>query len=605
MPTTMAGSPPPGALKPPKTYGFRSFLSLRQKIDQDVAAMKNERVSFDPTWSEMARFTMPRRPRFTITDTNRGERRNLDIIDATATRSLGTLRAGMLSGLTSPTRLWFNLKTPYDELNEIDNVKQWLYLATNRMDSFFRSTNLYNVLPIHYGDMGLFATGATLVDRDDKDGLVFISMPIGSYWLANDRAGRVNTFYRELQKTVQQLLEEFGERDEEGNITNWENFSQMVRTCHDNSQLQTWIQCGHIIRPNPEREPDAPGAKGKKWLSAYFELGLAGGTNTYAGGNLGADQMRFLRLSGYDRFPVLVGIWGKTGEDSYGTESPGLVCIGDVRQIQVMERRSNQAIEKNVHPPMQAPASMRGQRISTLPGDVTYVDQRSNGEGFRPAYQVNLPIRDVEEKCALIRQRIQDSYYTPLFLMLSNEQMSQPITAREVQERHEEKLLQLGPVLESVCKDILDPLIDLAFDALLERGELPPPPPELRKVKLEVEYISIFAQAIKLVALGGLERLLTQLQGIVALNPEALDTVDFDEYVRKYIEMLGIPPTIQRSKEVVEGIRKGRLQMQQQQAQAQQASMMAETANKLAASPLDQDNALQRLLDDAKAGAIA
>ncbi|PWG73491.1 phage head-tail adapter protein, partial [Enterococcus hirae] len=69
------------------------------------------------------------------------------------------------------------------------------------------------------------------------------------------------------------------------------------------------------------------------------------------------------------------------------------------------------------------------------------------------------------------------------------------MTAREVQERHEEKLLMLGPVIERVQNELLDPMIDRVFSIALRGNALPPPPEELEGVDLRVEYISILAQA--------------------------------------------------------------------------------------------------------------
>jgi hypothetical protein len=50
------------------------------------------------------------------------------------------------------------------------------------------------------------------------------------------------------------------------------------------------------------------------------------------------------------------------------------------------------------------------------------------------------------------------------------------MTAREVAERHEEKLLQLGPVMERLQDELLDPLIRRAFGILWRGGYLPEPP---------------------------------------------------------------------------------------------------------------------------------
>jgi hypothetical protein len=81
------------------------------------------------------------------------------------------------------------------------------------------------------------------------------------------------------------------------------------------------------------------------------------------------------------------------------------------------------------------------------------------------------------------------------------------MTATEVAERHEEKLLMLGPVLERLHNELLDPLIDTTFSRMIEAGAVPPPPEELLGVELNVEYVSVMAQAMKLTGITSIESL--------------------------------------------------------------------------------------------------
>jgi hypothetical protein len=112
-----------------------------------------------------------------------------------------------------------------------------------------------------------------------------------------------------------------------------------------------------------------------------------------------------------------------------------------------------------------------------------------------------------------VRQRINQAFYADLFLMISNDQRRMPVTAREIAERHEEKLLMLGPVLERLHDEMLSPLIDITFAKHREAGILPPPPPELQGQDLKIEFVSTLAQAQKAVGLGSLRSLI----GTVAL----------------------------------------------------------------------------------------
>src|SRR5258708_22639753 len=108
---------------------------------------------------------------------------------------------------------------------------------------------------------------------------------------------------------------------------------------------------------------------------------------------------------------------------------------------------------------------------------------------------------DLREDMAETQQRIRRAFFEDLFLMMAQSDElrgSQPVTAREVEERHEEKLIALGPVLERTNDELLNPLVDRVYDMMDARGMFPPPPQDLHGQRLKVEYISIMAQAQKL-----------------------------------------------------------------------------------------------------------
>ena len=73
-----------------------------------------------------------------------------------------------------------------------------------------------------------------------------------------------------------------------------------------------------------------------------------------------------------------------------------------------------------------------------------------------------------------VRQRIAGAFYSDLFMMIASQPVGR-MTATEVAERHEEKLLMLGPVLERLHGEILSPLIEITFARMVEAGIVPIP----------------------------------------------------------------------------------------------------------------------------------
>jgi hypothetical protein len=127
---------------------------------------------------------------------------------------------------------------------------------------------------------------------------------------------------------------------------------------------------------------------------------------------------------------------------------------------------------------MVADPSLRREKLSILPGDTSFAGMRDGRPGFAPVYQVQPEIQHLEAKQQQVRLRIQRAFYEDLFLMLAETDRRQ-ITAREIEERHEEKLLALGPVLEQLNQDLLDPLIDNTYAIMERQGLIPEAPEEL------------------------------------------------------------------------------------------------------------------------------
>lgn len=552
-------------------------LTPRQRYQKRLQALKNERNSWMSHWRELADFIQPRKARLLSHEQNRGDRRNQNIINNTAGWGVRVLASGMMAGITSPARVWFRLTTPDPDLAEFGPVKQWLYEVESRIRMTFARSNIYNQLHQAYEALGTFGTACLYVEDDAEDVLRAYTFPLGSYALQNNARLRVDTVYRELSMTVGQLVEQFG----------LDAVSLRVRTDYERGDVDRWVEVVHVIEPNRDMAYGRLGAPGMAFRSCWFEVGSGE-----------ADRAQFLRESGYEDFPVLAPRWSVTGEDVYGN-SPGMDALGDVKALQLLERRKAQAVDKIVTPPMRAPASLMTTRASLLPGDITYVDTSTAAAGtFEPAMTINpAAVQVLEGSIREHEGRIKTAFYADLWLMLA-EQAPSDMTAREVAERHEEKMLQLGPVMERLQDELLDPLVDRTFGILLRNGDLPPPPEELQGMDLRVEYLSIMAQAQKMLGITGVERLASFAGNLAAVKPEVLDKLDFDQMVDEYGQMLGVPPALVVPDEAVEKARAARAQQaQQMQAQAA-AAQTVQGAKTLSETDMGGDSALSRMLSN-------
>jgi len=537
----------------------------RQKLLERWTQLQAERASWIGHWQEISDHLLPRSGRFFTTDHNRGTKRHNNIYDNTGTRALRILAAGMMAGMTSPARPWFRLTTSIADLDETAAVKSWLADVTRLMQMVFAKSNTYRALHSMYEELGAFGTASSVVLANFDTVIHQYVLTAGQYAVAVDNYGHVDTLYREFEMTVAQLVREFG-RDQ---------CSQTVRNLFDTGKLDQWISVIHAIEPRADRQSGKRDARNMAYKSVHFEVG--------------SDANRVLRESGYKHFVALCPRWATAGGDIYGN-SPAMEALGDVKQLQHQQMRKAQGIDYLTRPPLQAPVALQGRELDMLPGGITYVDA-AGGAGIRSAFEVRFDLSHLLADIQDVRERINSSFYADLFLMLANSNNPQ-MTATEVAERHEEKLLMLGPVLERMHNEILDPLIAMTFTRMLEAGIVPPAPPDLQGMELNVEFVSMLAQSQRAIATNSIDRFVGNLGVIAQMKPEVLDKFDADQWADGYADMLGIDPDLIVSGDKVALIRRERAQAQQQLEQAAMLQQGADAAQKLGSIDTSGQNAL-------------
>jgi hypothetical protein len=541
----------------------------RDRLFTRWGQLKSERASWFAHWQELTSYILPRNGRYFRQDRDRGYRRHNNIYDSTGTRALRILGAGMMSGATSPARQWFRLATPDPELNSYEPVKLWLDDVTKRMQRVFQKSNTYNALHQMYEELGTFGTAATILLPDYQSVIHHYPLTCGEYCISTDAKGRVCTLYREFEMTVSQVVKEFG----------LEKCSVSVQNMYRTGNLDQWVPVIHCIEPRADRDMGKRDAKNMPWGSYYFEVG-------------GEDGV-FLRESGFQYFPALCPRWSVIGGDIYGN-SPGMEALGDIKQLQHEQLRKAQAIDYQTKPPLQVPASMKNRDVETLPGGVSYYDGQSNG--IKTAFEVNLNLQYLLNDIMDCRERVRGSFYADLFLMLANTPNTR-MTATEVAERHEEKLLMLGPVLERLHNELLSPLVDITFTRMVAAGALPPAPQELQGMDLNVEFVSMLAQAQRAIGTNAVDRFVGNLGAIARMKPDILDKFDQDQWADVYADMLGVDPSLIIADKEVAVLRDARNQAMAAKEQAAAMQQTSQSVKNMAQAPTGNQNALTDVMN--------
>ena len=526
------------------------MAELNEKYMRRLGTLKLERESYFAHWKKITDTLLPRSGRYFLEDRNAGERRNLDIYDSTATRALNILAAGMMAGMSSPARKWFNLALTDQALMEYQPVKEWLDQAASVLRDIFARSNVYRVLHGIYEEMGAFGTACAYIFRDHQDLVRLYPQTIGEFYIGQSNRYEVDTVYREFQMQISPLVQEFGRK----------NVSKAAQALYDKGNMDEWITVVHAVQPRKERDMNKADGVNMPWESIFIEPGQ--------------ENNLTLRESGFKQFPALTPRWIVRGGDIYGSDCPGMTALGDVLQLQDDQLKKAKGIDYMSDPPLQVPTALRGSE-DVLPGGISYYDPAAPTGGIRSSFEVNLNLQHLLEDILDVRGRINSAFFVDMFQMISSQQRVQPETAREVQEKHEEKLLILGPVLERNQNELLDPLIDNAFMIALEEGHFPPPPQEMQGQEISIEYVSMLAQAQKAVGIGSLDRIVGTVGQMAAVRPEVLDKLNADQIIDEYSNMLGIAPHLIVANEEVAVIRQDRAAAQ---AEAEALAAMPETA---------------------------
>lgn len=531
-------------------------------LQRRAGEMKTERTSFEAHWRELADFIRPRRGRFFISDRNKGDKRYNKIINSIATQAFQVARSGMLAGTMSPARPWFALEVASDpELMEYAPVKEFCYKLEKLIQRIYSESNLYDMSSIMLGETLQFGTGCMSHEDDFNDVARFYTHTVGAYAIAQNDRNIVDTLSREFEWTVEQVVSKFG----------LENCSQSVKDLYDKGSYGQWVPVCHYLYPNDEYDPESK--LSKPFRSIYYEPGRKDD-----------DRNKFLSDKGYYEFPAYVLRWELTDGDIYGTDCPGMTALGDIKQLQNQEKQKLMGIQKMVSPPMKAPPSMRNTPVNTLPNGFTIYDGEPSKEGLAPLYMVNPQLGELRIDIDALETRIKNAFHNNLFMAISDMEGIQPKNQFELAKRDQERLLQLGPVLQRFERDFLDPLLDRTINQCSRAGLIGGPrgipiPDELQGQDLQVNYISSLAMAQRSVGTGGIERLAGFVGSLVQIGKmDALDKFDADQAIDEYSKVSGVPPSVVVPDELVAATRQQRAEQQKAAQDAAMAESVAGTA---------------------------
>lgn len=464
-----------------------------------------------------------------------------------------------------------------DKLMKHDEVKAWFHEATVRMLDMFSWSNLYSSLHSIYKETAAFGTGCVLEEEDAESFIRFITFTAGEFCLAVDSRGVVNTFYRHYKLSAENCVKEFGEDVLHDDI---------IKAYKEPGKMDTLFDICHCIQPNGKADDRRADNLSMAYESVYWVKDKSD---------------RILKKSGYREFPIFAPRWDITSTSSVYGDSPSRDMLGHIKMLQEMTVGQVKAIHLENEPPMRVPSAFKG-RLSLIPGSQN-VDPNPEGKGISRLFEQKFDYQGVTSKIEDIRLQLRRGYYIDLLKMLASRPGVQPVTAREIAERSEEKMFLLSPLLERFHTDLLNPMIQRTFAMMVRQQVIEPPPEMIMGMPMKIEYNSLLAQAQKLMGLQSLDTFMGFVGNVSEMLPTALDKIDVDEMIDEYAESTGVPPKIIVGDDRVQKIRQDRAQQEQEARQAEQVAQGAAAAKDLGMASTE-DTALGQLTEAVEAGGL-
>lgn len=556
--------------KPDAVIGKEDWSILKNHLEGRLNMLRTWRDTWwIQNYSDLSTYILPRRSIWLTQSAGglpspnsmtRGLEINNAILDPTATFATRICAGGLMSGLASPSRPWFKIIPAMRGVTIDDEARQWLDTVEDVVYTVLARSNFYNAFAQECEDIVIFGTAVNIIYEDEKDLIRCYTPCVGEYYLASGATMRVDGLYRAFVMTIAQIVDFFG-------IDNCSPDIQKL-WLEKSGAITTERLIAHCIEPNFAVGQNKSVGKIKgdfTWREVYWVYG--------------AGTQYPLSMRGFVDSPFTASRWATQSNDAYG-RSPGMDILPDVRQLQVETLRKAEALEKAVRPPLIGSAELMNQPGSKLPGHLTLLNgDIGAGKGIRSIYEQPFDLDHVSQDIALIQQRIKVGLFNDLFLMLTEGPTNQK-TATEIQAKLTEKMQVIGPVIENLLSESLQPKLKRIFGILKRKGMISPPPKSLQGVPLDIQFVSILALAQKSASTGGIEALMRMVGELGQVHQEVLDNVDFDETIQEYNDLLGNKQKILKGPKTVAAIRQQRAQAQQKQEQAALAAHAATVADK-------------------------
>lgn len=522
--------------------------ALRERYE----TLKAEKAVEDSHCQEVANYVLPNKNNFIVKNVP-GQKKGVELYDGTAMHNCELLAGAFHSMLTNPSVPFFGLTTGNPADDARDDVRKWLAETSNTMHHAMSLSNFGTEVSEKYLEDIAFGTSCLEVLEGIDTDLRFHARSIAEIVIDEDFTGMVDTVMRVFEWNVRQIEQRFGE----------DVIKQNVKLAKAKEKDQNKkFEILHSIFPR-EDIPDALQGKSPKGypIASVYQL---------------RDEDYELEESGFHEMPSIVTRFSKIPGEKYG-RSPGKKTLPNTKMLNTMKYDTIRSGQLAMAPPMQLPDDGFVLPLDFTPWGVNFYRSGSSDRA-EPLIQPQRLDFGIELMKMTQAQIDSDFWIKQLQLPDSGPQM----TATETERRVEQMVRFMGPMLGRQHSEFLRRMIKRVYGILLRKQKIQPAPQILKGKNLDVQYLSILAQAQKSQIVQKMVRWIESCAPIIQIDNTVTDIMNGDEYVRIAGRQLDIDVTLIRDAMAVKKRRDSRAQAQAQAAQDMRAQQTAEVASKVA-----------------------
>jgi len=529
-----------------------------EEIVRRFSKLESERKTVEQIWQVIEEYITPYRGKFfrDESDEHSIEWSRRKVFDSTAIVAHQTLSASLHGALTSPAIRWFDMRFRTEKLNKNKRALQWIQGVAERVHYELQDSNFNLEINEAYQDLVGPGTAFMTLEEDRPDikewtGLNFSSVPLKEGYFEQDDKGKTLRFYRSLEWTAGQIIARFGPAGLPDDIIEQEKAGSTNKNKVIFAIFPRQNRIENIRNLNRKEAPSK-----RPWEYRYV---LKNGAITLG------------KPGGYYEMPAFAARWRKTSSSIWGN-SPSMLAIYDVLTLNEARHMQLLMAEKLIDPPILAEERAIVSDLSMKAGTLNIIRSRAGIEVFDS--KGSLPVSDhmIEQ----LQQAVKDYFFIDQLRM--PHQQAQPMTATEIQMRHEQMQRQLGPTLGRIANDLLDPIISRTVRMLARAGELEDPPPVVieEDAEWDIIYLGSLQRAQKTDEAASVERLVMMVGNLAQVMPDMLLTLDQAEIVRHIGRSLNVPAGIMLDADEVKAKQEEQQAKQEAAMQAQQAQMEGE-----------------------------